>query len=167
MVHIANTDYSNIESALKFSLTGFSCALLSYFEPVYELWIALIIVFFSDIFIGIVCGLSINHETFSIKKFANAWILLLVFMIADGMTYIIGHLMDVKPQAFFGMKMITWGFLYFYCKNIIKNLRLIFPDSMQIRFLEYLINIEFVKKISVLDNFLKTTKNETDENKDK
>jgi hypothetical protein len=52
------------------------------------------------------------------------------------------------------LKVIIYVAAWFETKSIMENLKILFPNNQFIAFLDYMLGVEFVKKITWLKNFL-------------
>jgi len=81
-------------------------------------------------------------------------------------TYMIGDYMGAKleNQKEF-ISWLTWIVIYFYASSILESLKNFAPDNKVISFLNWVVNIEFVKEIKFLQKFFDQNKmNGNDDN---
>jgi hypothetical protein len=124
--------------------------------------VVLLITFAADMLFGILADIIVNNKQLNAKKFLAAFAYLAMYLFIITMVYVVGERMGDETEALFVDKMITYVFAYFYLANILKNARLLFPGNRQIKFLDFLIGLEFTKKIPSLGEFLEKEKQETD-----
>lgn len=84
---------------------------------------------------------------------------LLIGMLLNGMEIALGATEEQKTGALIFALYCVRVEAYFICwietVSIIENLRRRFPDNMFLKFLHYIVAVEFVKKIPKLETFLK------------
>jgi magnesium-transporting ATPase (P-type) len=136
------------------TVTAVSC-LLAYLQPIHSVMFALFFIFFFDMIIGILTDLTVNKKSLSSKKFMFACLSFAIYITIIAMIYVVGERMNDLNEALFIDKFITYAFVYFYIVNSLKNLRKLLPRSRGIAFLEFIVGLEFVKRITSLGEFLK------------
>jgi len=118
---------------------------------------------------GIAADLLVNKGSdgkmigFKGKKFALSFASAAVYLSIMIGVYAVGEHMDDINESLFLDKIITYVFIFFYIGDILKNLKLLLPNSMPIAFLEFFFRLEFVKKIPHLEKFLNKQKSDKDE----
>lgn len=145
--------------------TGVS-TLVASLQPVHNAMLLLLIFAGCDILFGILAGIIASRERFSFKKFMLSACYLLIYLGIVVMVYAVGKYQEDLEESLYVVKVITYVFIYFYSSNILKNLHLLMPDNPVIRFLDYFIGLQFTKKIGILEDFLKKSKEEPASEKD-
>lgn len=151
-----------VEAIKTVVITVFS-AILAYLEPVYNAITLLFIMSGIDILFGIIGAIIVDGERFRFRKFIMAAVFLLIYLGVITLIYTVGKLQGDFAEAMVVVKTITYVFIYFYSANVLKNLAKLFPTNRIICFLDYILNMEFVKKIPYLNDFL-TKERGKDEN---
>lgn len=130
-------------------------ALIASLQPVHNAMLLLLIFAGCDILFGVLSGIIASKERFSFKKFMLSAGYLLVYLGIVVMVYAVGKYQGDLDESLYVVKIITYVFIYFYSSNILKNLHQLMPDNPVIKFLDYFIGLQFTKKISLLEDFLK------------
>ena len=129
-------------------------AMISYFEPVINMILAITIIFVTDIVFGIASGKKINKEKIDIKKGFAAIKLFGIYIFVITLLYAIGKFMHDEALIIYVVKTISWVTIYFYITNLTKNLKRLYPNSQCIRFIHWFLSVEFLDNIPSLKKFL-------------
>ena len=129
-------------------------AMISYFEPVINMILAITIIFVTDIVFGIASGRKINKEKIDIKKGFAAIKLFGIYIFVITLLYAIGKFMCDEALIIYVVKTISWVTIYFYITNLTKNFKRLYPKSNTIKFLHWFLSVEFLDNIPSLKNFL-------------
>ena len=129
-------------------------AMISYFEPVINMILAITIIFVTDIVFGIASGKKINKEKIDIKKGFAAIKLFGIYIFVITLLYAIGKFMCDEALIIYVVKTISWVTIYFYITNLTKNFKRLYPKSNTIRFIHWFLSVEFLDNIPSLKNFL-------------
>jgi hypothetical protein len=129
-------------------------AMISYFEPVINMIIAITIIFVVDIIFGIASGKKLNKEPVSFKKGFAAIKLFGIYIFVITLLYAIGKLMYNEKMILYVVKTISWVAIYFYVTNLTKNLRRLNPNVKCIKFIHWFLSVEFLDNIPSLKKFL-------------
>lgn len=129
-------------------------AMISYFEPVINMIIAITIIFVVDIIFGIASGKKLNKEPVSFKKGFAAIKLFGIYIFVITLLYAIGKFMCDEALIIYVVKTISWVTIYFYITNLTKNFKRLYPKSNTIRFIHWFLSVEFLDNIPSLKNFL-------------
>ncbi len=132
--------------------------LLSYLAPLTDVVFVIFYVFLINFVAGLVEGTVIEREKFSVRKFFMCLVETLVYFIIVISVYTVGEKMGNVSGAMQCISGVTYAIIYFYTVNIIRNLKMIFPDSMVLKFLYYLLSFEVVKKIPYMQQFINNEK---------
>lgn len=133
-------------------------AMISYFEPVINMILAITIIFVTDIVFGIASGKKFNKEKIDIKKGFAAIKLFGIYIFVITLLYAIGKFMYDEMLILYVVKTISWVAIYFYVTNLTKNLKRLYPKSNTIRFLHWFLSVEFLDNIPSLKKFLEKYK---------
>lgn len=129
-------------------------AMISYFEPVINMILAITIIFVTDIVFGIASGKKINKEKIDIKKGFAAIKLFGIYIFVITLLYAIGNFMCDETLILYVVKTISWVAIYFYITNLTKNFKRLYPKSNTIRFIHWFLSVEFLDNIPSLRKFL-------------
>ena len=129
-------------------------AMISYFEPVINMILAITIIFVTDIVFGIASGKKLNKEKIDIKKGFAAIKLFGVYIFVITLLYAIGKFMCDETLILYVVKTISWVAIYFYITNLTKNLKRLYPNSQCIKFIHWFLSVEFLDNIPSLSKFL-------------
>ena len=129
-------------------------AMISYFEPVINMILAITIIFVTDIVFGIASGKKINKEKIDIKKGFAAIKLFGTYIFVITLLYAIGKFMCDETLILYVVKTISWVTIYFYITNLTKNFKRLYPKSNTIKFIHWFLSVEFLDNIPSLKNFL-------------
>ena len=129
-------------------------AMISYFEPVINMILAITIIFVTDIVFGIASGRKINKEKIDIKKGFAAIKLFGIYIFVITLLYAIGKFMCDEALIIYVVKTISWVAIYFYITNLTKNFKRLYPKSNTIKFLHWFLSVEFLDNIPSLRKFL-------------
>ena len=129
-------------------------AMISYFEPVINMILAITIIFVTDIVFGIASGKKINKEKIDIKKGFAAIKLFGIYIFVITLLYAIGKFMCDETLIIYVVKTISWVAIYFYITNLTKNFKRLYPKSNTIKFIHWFLSVEFLDNIPSLRKFL-------------
>ncbi len=129
-------------------------AMISYFEPVINMILAITIIFVTDIIFGIASGRKINKEKIDIKKGFAAIKLFGIYIFVITLLYAIGKFMCDETLILYVVKTISWVTIYFYITNLTKNFKRLYPKSNTIKFIHWFLSVEFLDNIPSLRKFL-------------
>lgn len=129
-------------------------AMISYFEPVINMILAITIIFVTDIVFGIASGRKINKEKIDIKKGFAAIKLFGIYIFVITLLYAIGKFMCDEALIIYVVKTISWVTIYFYITNLTKNFKRLYPKSNTIKFIHWFLSVEFLDNIPSLRKFL-------------
>ena len=154
--------------AIKLSVITATGALLAYLQPIYNAIVVLLAVFIIDMIVGILTDSWVNKHRLSKKKFMFALLSFAIYTTIISTVYVIGEKMGDLEEVLFVDKWLTYAVIYFYAANILKNLRNLVPQSRVIAFFDFVVGLEFMKRIPAIGEFLKFEKEvrETKENKE-
>ena len=132
------------------------CSLLfAYFAPISNVVFVIFYVFLINFLAGLISGIVRQDESFNLKKFFYCVLETMVYYIIVMSVYTVGEQMGNVDGAMQCISGVTYAIIYFYAVNVMRNLQILFPENMTIKFLYYIVSFEVVKKIPFLQNFLK------------
>lgn len=153
-------DVLQMAKAAYYTLSGWLTAVLLYFFPLEGLVIAITIAFVLNFAFGIVAGIVVQGETINIKKALLAFSEVAIYLVILTCFFTIGDKMKGTISVFQALSVLTWAWIYFYSSNLSKNFVRLFPKSRGFRFLFYVLNLEFLKKVPYLKKFEEYEKKE-------
>ena len=121
--------------------------LFSFFIPISNFMVALIIMFAFNIFCGMRADVVsiVKCKNFSIIKFKNALIELFLYLLIIQTIFAIIVYCGNKQVALLTIKSFTSVFLYVYLCNSFRNLIYAYPKNISFRIIYYIIRLEFNK----------------------
>lgn len=144
----------NFIDILKALAAAFIGTVLAVVQPVQGALTLLLTFAGIDIIFGIITGVFKSHERFGFRKFILAALYLMIYLGVVVMIYTVGRFQNDIDEALYLVKIITYVFIYFYSANILKNMKRLMPDNAVIRFLDYFIGMQFMKKSGAIADFL-------------
>jgi phage-related holin len=135
-------------------------SIVAYFEPISAVMYVVLLLFVVDFITGIAKAVRLGN---SIKSSKLKWSLykLIVYLGTMTLTFFICESMQLsKDTAVSVVNVEAWFIVYIEGLSIIENLQAI-KDNKYLQFIHYLLAIEFLKRFTILNDFLKTNdKNE-------
>lgn len=149
--------------AAYYTVLGWLSQMVFYFTPIHGLIVGLSISFFISFIFGVLVGILKQDEAVDLKKASRAFSELMTYFVIIAALFVIGDKMKGESWLFEIISAITWGMIYFYVANWTKNMKRLFPNSKGVGFLNFVLGLEFIKKIPYLSDFLeKDKKDEAD-----
>lgn len=110
---------------------------------------SLVVMFAFNIFAGMRAdGVAIKHcKNFSFKKFKNALIELLLYLLIIEVVYIVMRSCGDESAALIVIKTLTYVFMYVYLQNAFRNLILAYPQKIAFRVVYHIIRFEFTRAL--------------------
>lgn len=127
-------------------------AILAYFAPIEIRFKVVAILALVDL----IFGFFADKGHFHFKKFFKSIIGLGSYLALMCLVYIVGSMQEEEIAALYVVKTISWLFLYFYGRNILRNLRILRPNDKAIAVIYYIFNMEALKKIPGLKEYYDT-----------
>lgn len=125
----------------------------SYFAPIQSIFLGVVWVFALNFLFGLLNGLIVKDEDFSLKKACICFLEATVLFVLMSSIFFVGEKIGNPSGALQCITGIVYALIYFYSVNILRNIKGIFPDNRLIAFLYMVVSIEFVKKIPYLATF--------------
>jgi phage-related holin len=137
----------------------------TYFEPVRALLMLVTGLFVIDFITGVLKSHKLNRTwALKSKKLRWSFVKMLVYLAIMVLTFAVCEMMSLGiDTGLMVVKIEVWCIVYIEGLSIIENLLILFPGDRFLKFLHYLLSVEFLKYVPVLSNFLK--EKEEDENK--
>ena len=127
--------------------------LLGYFAPLKDIVFVIFFIFLLNCIFGLVAGVGVQGEKFSLKKFFRCIMETLVFYVIVLSIFVIGEKMGNLDGALQCISGVVYAIIYFYSVNILRNVNKLLPKSKVIKFLYYVLSFEVIKKIPYLQQF--------------
>lgn len=150
---IQHIDMDNILTTFKPLLITVLSIIMAYLAPVTSMVYAIFLLFLVNFMAGLIAGLIVEKEAFSVRKFFHCLLETMVFFVIVIVVYVLGDLMDKPGAAIQCITGIVYAVLYFYGVNVFRNLSKLFPDSRTLKFLYYVLSFEILKKVPFLRRF--------------
>jgi phage-related holin len=150
-----------MNAAIKY-LLFLAGSIAAYFEPIKFLLVLVAALFILDFITGVIKSRKIN-KTWALKSKKLRWsfVKMFVYMCVMALTFFVCNVMQVeKPVSLSVVKVEVWCIVYIEGLSIVENLLVLFPDDKFLKFLHYLLSVEFLKHVPMLSNFLKEKEDE-------
>ena len=134
-------------------LITISSILIGYFAPLKDVVFVIFFVFLLNCVFGLIAGVGVQGEKFSLKKFFRCIMETLVFYIIVLSVYLVGEKMGNPEGAIQCISGLVYAIIYFYFVNILRNSHKLLPKSKGIKFMYYVLSFEIIKKIPYLQEY--------------
>ena len=138
---------------IKNLLITITSVLIGYFAPLKDIVFVLFFVFLLNCIFGLIAGVGVQGERFSLKKFFRCISETLVFYVIVLSIYMVGEKMGNTDGAVQCISGVVYAIIYFYAVNILRNAHKLLPKSKGLKFLYYVLSFEIIKKIPYLQQF--------------
>ena len=128
--------------------------LIGYFAPLKDIVFIIFFIFLLNCIFGLLAGVGVQGERFSIKKFFRCILETLVFYVIVLSIYLVGEKMGNPSGAFQCISGVVYAIIYFYTVNILRNAHKLLPKSKVLKFLYYVMSFEVIKKIPYLQQYM-------------
>ena len=140
--------------SLKNLLITVSSVIVGYFAPLKDVVFVIFFIFLLNCFFGLIAGVGVQGERFSIKKFFRCILETLVFYVIVLSIYLVGEKMGNPEGAIQCISGVMYAIIYFYSVNILRNAHILLPGSKVLKFLFYVLSFEVIKKIPYLQQYM-------------
>ncbi|MDR1676007.1 MAG: phage holin family protein [Tannerella sp.] len=129
----------------------------AYFEPLGFLLKLVLVLFLADFVSGFVKSRKIcGRWTLQSKKLRWSFVKMGVYMCVMALTFYVCEAMQLPQEtALSAVKVEVWCIVYIEGLSIVENLRVLFPHDRFLKFMHYLLSVEFLKYVPLLNGFLK------------
>lgn len=127
---------------------------VGYFAPLKDIVFVIFFIFLLNCIFGLVAGVGVQGEKFSLKKFFRCIMETFVFYVIVLSIYLVGEKMGNPGGAIQCISGVTYAIIYFYTVNILRNAHKLLPKSKVIKFLYYVLSFEVIKKIPYLQQYM-------------
>ncbi len=139
---------------------GFMNSVLLYFLPIKGLVQVLFGLFLVSYIVGTIHSIREQHESISKTKTIRAVKEVSIYTVLIAGLYMVGERMQSNDFMLTVITTITWGLIYIYFTNIFKNLTRLMPYYTGLKWIYFVLNLEFIKRVPSLKEFLKKEKND-------
>ena len=140
-------------NTIKNLLVTITSVLVGYFAPLKDMVFVIFFVFLLNCIFGLLAGVGVQKERFSLKKFFRCILETLVFYVIVLSIYLVGEKMGNPSGAVQCISGVVYAIIYFYAVNILRNCHKLLPKSKGIKFLYYVLSFEVIKKIPYLQQY--------------
>lgn len=134
-------------------LLGLLNSMLFYFMPIKQLIEVLFVLFLVSYLVGVIHSVRNQLEDISKTKTFKATTEFTIYTLLIAGFFIIGERMSANGMIIRIIEIITWGLIYIYTTNIFKNLTRLMPHAKGLRWIYFVLNLEFIKRIPQLKDF--------------
>jgi phage-related holin len=136
----------------------------AYFDPLGFLLQLVLILFVLDFVTGVLKSRKVNKSwALKSKRLRWSFVKMFVYMCVMAITFYVCEAMQLdKDTALSVVKIEAWCIVYVEGLSIVENLLVLFPADKFLKFIHYLLSVEFLKYVPVLSNFLKEKDAEDD-----
>jgi hypothetical protein len=122
---------------------------LAFLTPTKGFILALVVAFGLNVICGMRAdGISVTRcKNFSFRKFKNAVLELLLYLLVIEAIYTIMILLDSQNIALVVIKSLSYIFIYIYLQNSFKNLINAYPKKMVFRIIYHVLRLEFTRAL--------------------
>lgn len=144
---------------LKVTIISFISWLISYFQPILGVACIFLVFFSVDFATGLLASFK-RGEKFRSSKARESFFKLLVYVGTFAFIIAMGRELNrIDGSEGIGnmtsiLKIVIYVAIWFEAKSNAENLKIIFPTNRFISFLDYILGVEFVNKITWLKGFL-------------
>lgn len=142
---------------LKNLFVGLVTGIAAYLHPVSGDIKSLIALFAINFLFGLLAGLLVNNETFSLKKAYRCILEAMSFFVLACAIYYIGEQKGNPDGSLQCVSFVTYSVFYFYGVNVLRNWKLLCragsPTHKCVSFLHYVVSVEFIKNVPFLSNY--------------
>lgn len=136
-------------------IVGFISSTIFYFMPIARLVEILFLLFVVSYVLGVIHSIRYDLEDISKTKTFRAVAEFMIYSLLIAGFFVIGERMEAEGAMLVIIETITWGLIYIYTNNIFKNLSRLFPYAKGIRWVYFVLNLEFIKRFPSIAEFNK------------
>jgi uncharacterized membrane protein YeiH len=123
-------------------------ALIAYFEPIDRFIFVTMLLYFTNLGVGVVADIYLTRTPPSIVKFWKSVKELATYLGVIFLVFTVSEKMDFDDGAIYIVKALMCLVIYFYTVNILKNGRRTNPKNKFIKVLYMLMTIDFLEKFA-------------------
>lgn len=151
---------------IKGFLIAAASAVLSFFMPIGDFIVAMIMLFMVNFMFGLLADI-VNGKGWDKRKANNFFLYCLVFFVVAVSIFIIGHLLHAHDEAVQGVKYLCVVSVWFFGVNISRNWMQITRKGSTFHriayFMYYVLSMEFVTRIPFLKQFIEEKEQENEQ----
>lgn len=134
----------------------------TYFEPIAALLVLIATLFVLDFITGVLKQVKLTGKLLlKSRKIRWSFVKMFVYMAVMALTFYVCEAMQLGIETTISVvKIEVWCVIYIEGLSIVENLLVLFPEDKFLRFIHYLLAIEFLKYVPFVSNFLKEKDNE-------
>ena len=129
-------------------------AVVAYFAPIESIFLGVAWVFVVNFVFGLLNGIVVKNEIFSFRKAFSCFVEAMVLYVLMATIFLVGDRIGNQSGAMQCITAVVYALIYFYAVNILRNIKGLFPGNKTIRFLYWILSIEFVKEIPFIGDYL-------------
>ncbi|MDR2382607.1 MAG: phage holin family protein [Prevotellaceae bacterium] len=129
----------------------------AYFEPINGLLILVATLFIIDFITGVLKSVKLTGKLcLKSKKLRWSFVKMLVYMAVMAVTFYVCEAMNLSSETSISVvKVEVWMVVYIEGLSIVENLKAIFTNDKFLKFLHYMLSVEFLKYVPFVSKFLK------------
>jgi phage-related holin len=129
----------------------------AYFEPIRLLVVLVVMLFCLDFATGVWKSVKINRSwEIKSKRLRWSFVKMVVYLSLIALSFVTCGFMQLRVDTAISVaKIEVWAIVYVEGLSIVENLLVIYPKDKFLRFLHYLLSVEFLKFIPIFGKFLK------------
>lgn len=127
---------------------------VAYFAPIESIFLGVAWVFVVNFVFGLLNGIVVKNEIFSFRKAFSCFVEAMVLYVLMATIFLVGDRIGNQSGAMQCITAVVYALIYFYAVNILRNIKGLFPGNKTIRFLYWILSIEFVKEIPFIGDYL-------------
>jgi phage-related holin len=133
----------------------------AYFEPIAALLVLVASLFVVDFVTGVLKSVKMTGKlSLKSKKLRWSFVKMFVYMSVMAITFYVCEAMGLSDEtAISVVKVEVWMVVYIEGLSIVENLEAIFAKDRFLKFLHYLLSVEFLKYVPFVSKFLKEEDN--------
>jgi hypothetical protein len=145
-----------MNAILKYLVFIVGC-IAAYFEPIKLLIILVILLFCLDFVTGVWKSVKVTGKwEIKSKRLRWSFVKMFVYLALVAFSFLICEFMRLPVETAISVSKIeVWAIVYVEGLSIVENLLVIYPSDKFLKFLHYLLAVEFLKFIPVFGKFLK------------
>lgn len=137
------------------SLAGcFISAVVAYFAPIESIFLGVAWVFVVNFVFGLLNGIVVRNEKFSFRKAFSCIVEAMVLYVLMATIFLVGDRIGNQSGALQCITAVVYALIYFYAVNTLRNIKGLFPGNKTVRFLYWILSIEFIKEIPFIGEYL-------------
>jgi hypothetical protein len=145
-----------MNAVLKYVIFVCGC-IAAYFEPMVALIILVASLFVADFVTGVLKTIKTTGKlSLKSKKLRWSFVKMFVYLSVMAITFYVCESMQLSTATgLAAVKVEVWCVVYIEGLSIVENLLMLFPDDKFLKFMHYLLSVEFLKYVPIVSNFLK------------